>query len=130
MIAGTDRIDAQGGASKLHELAQLLEAMEGHAGVNVNVTVSVQPLSGRAPLRLTGRPQGLTPLMQQILGVLSIDAPTKASVIATRLGKNPKGGFQTTLDILKRFGVIKHAKGEGYQLVQLPPQGERNGTDA
>lgn len=55
----------------------------------------------------------LTPLQQAIVDQLDHDRPTKATVIAMRLGKSCNGSFRSMLADLVRFGVIAKS-GHGY----------------
>jgi hypothetical protein len=67
-------------------------------------------------------PPKLTPLMKQIVAVLSPVKPLKAEVIAMRLNKNCGGSFRSLLADLVRFGIAKHVHRSGYMLANVRSQ--------
>jgi hypothetical protein len=119
--------DALASASAHELLAALIRAsavVTGETSVSaidalhgVRVEIVVTPLAQVAPMASRAIPAcRLTPLMQLIVDQLAPDKPTKAEVIAMRLGKKCGGSFRTMLTDLVRFGVIRHIRRKGYLL--------------
>lgn len=88
-------------------------------GLQVVITIAgYQPLrvAGEIPA-LAGSPAGkLTPLMQQIVALLTREKPSKAEWIAMKLGKKCGGSFRSLLADIVRLGAATHVKGRGYLL--------------
>lgn len=60
----------------------------------------------------------LTPLQTKIIAQLNPDTPTKAEVIAMRMGRKGSGSIRAALADLTRFGAIKHVSQEGYYSIR------------
>lgn len=91
----------------------------------MQVIVIIAPYDG--PMRLppeivakieAARPPApkLTPMMEQIVALLSREKPAKCEWLAAKLGKKAGGSFRSLCADLVRLGVARHVKGLGYFL--------------
>ncbi len=83
----------------------------------LRLTVVLERIKPAVPLPVPPAAPILTPLQASIVSVLNVLTPTKASVIAARIGQENTGYFRGILADLERFSVVKHVKGQGYLLM-------------